>query len=127
MLKAGDRVMVMSHAEFRKGEIGRVKWINDNRVWVNSNEGEGCLWESELAQLPYPKEPLTPERWRAMNGDGQRTYVAEHNICLARSCGAADETTCGFGELDDNGYFEFPCGWAITSRIPSPKDDEFEF
>lgn len=55
----------------------------------------------------------TPQQWRTFSEEFQRQYVKDTRKRLTFSSGLADEPTCGWGELDRYGYWEYPCDWAL--------------
>lgn len=79
----------------------------------------------EKEPLPAPTaaemQTMTPEVWERMTEEQQRAYVEEKGIKLGCSTGIADETTCGWGELDFNGYWQYPCDWALAKE-PAPQE-----
>lgn len=62
------------------------------------------------------KHAMTTAQWSHMTEAHQREYVSMHGISIGVSTGAAEECTYGWGDLDSNGYWEFPCDWADGDR-----------
>lgn len=79
----------------------------------------------EKEPLPAPTaaemQTMTPAVWERMTEEQQRAYVEEKGIKLGCSTGIADETTCGWGELDFNGYWQYPCDWPLAKE-PAPQE-----